>query len=305
MALTREQIARTLRSFERLFVVPDVPGKKLATAQRVHADSLTSDDPILALYDDTAFGGSREGFLLTERRICWKNLFDSPQSTLYAALDPDEVRVDGAAVRLSEDDSIDVTTTPEIAAPLAALLRAAVGGPAAARPPEPALTAATGTADLIRKLVSARLGGMDGLYVGAAIPSKKLQRARAAHGAVLDNAEVIVLYDDTLFGTGEDGFVLTAQHLAWKNLMSSPSALQWSDISPDGIAPAGGGVSLAGGEISIAGKEALLPTLAEVFQAIARAARALPATPRAGRCTYCSVRVDAGDPRCPGCGAPL
>jgi len=57
---------------------PDIPPAKEAAARAAHAAHLPESEPVLVLYDDTAFGSAKNGFVITAERICWKNLFFHP-----------------------------------------------------------------------------------------------------------------------------------------------------------------------------------------------------------------------------------
>jgi hypothetical protein len=58
---------------EALFLGKAIPKNKLANALASYGSGLKASD-VLALYDNTAWGGSRDGFLLTRGSIRWHNL---------------------------------------------------------------------------------------------------------------------------------------------------------------------------------------------------------------------------------------
>lgn len=87
----------------------------------------------------------------------------------------------------------------------------------------------------------------DDLYFSPQIPASKERNARAVHAAWLDaNEPVLVLYDDTLFGAGDDGFVLTAQRLHWRNILDEPRTLAWAELDPAQIGPGEDGLTVHG-----------------------------------------------------------
>jgi len=50
-----------------------VPAMRERGARRMHYAHLPENERILALYDSTALGDGEEGFVVTSRRLCWKN----------------------------------------------------------------------------------------------------------------------------------------------------------------------------------------------------------------------------------------
>ena len=86
------------------FVAPSIPARKEEAARRAHIVHLPPTEPILALYDSTMLGSGDEGFVVTARRLCWKNLNGPAYSILWRDLDPERLFVDGG--RLSVEDDI-------------------------------------------------------------------------------------------------------------------------------------------------------------------------------------------------------
>lgn len=61
--------------FEKIFVAPNIPKQKLSGAIANYGEGLRPRD-VLALIDDTAFGGAKEGILITENEIRFKAIFE-------------------------------------------------------------------------------------------------------------------------------------------------------------------------------------------------------------------------------------
>ena len=102
------------------------------------------------------------------------------------------------------------------------------GGPYRRGADAPADTAEGHAAAVARLTARVRpyLGEVEDLFYHPAIPASKLQRARGMHAAHLPRREAVaVLYDDTLFGSAEEGFVLTPHFFCWKNLSSGSQAV--------------------------------------------------------------------------------
>lgn len=109
LALLRQHFAGT----DAMVLCPGIPGKKELAARAVHAQHLPSDERVLALFDDTVFGSGDEGFVVTARRLCWKNPRGRAQMIEWRHLDPDRMYADrqrlflgGAAIELGGDESV-------------------------------------------------------------------------------------------------------------------------------------------------------------------------------------------------------
>jgi hypothetical protein len=263
-----------------VFYAPSIPPGKEAGARRVHALHLPESEPILVLYDGTVFGSATEGFLATAERLCWKNLLEHPRQILWCDLDPATIVPDSSTLGVA-GGSIDVAggVVPGAAGflvEMATRYGPAEGGPyrrgADAAPETPAgvILATSRLTALARR----HLGEVEDLYYHPAIPSAKLRKATAAHAAHLAPDEVVaVLYDDTIFGSAEEGFFLTSRRLCWKNLTGGVESAAWTAIEPDSISPSGNLVYVMTGAIQFTTKRALAVPVARLLTAIAVEAR--------------------------------
>ena len=83
--------------FERVFVAPDIPKKKLQAALDSYGERLRAQD-VVVLIDDTVFGGAREGVLITETQIRCKAKFEPAEIRLLGCLT--EITAHGAHIRI-------------------------------------------------------------------------------------------------------------------------------------------------------------------------------------------------------------
>lgn len=67
------------------------------------------------------------------------------------------------------------------------------------------------------------------LFVGT-IPPKKLNNAIATYATDVPPEDVVLLYDDTVFGSAKDGFLLTAKAVHWRNSDGDPDRLRYEEI---------------------------------------------------------------------------
>src|SRR5262249_45535937 len=95
------------------------------------------------------------------------------------------------------------------------------------------------------------------------------KKARAAHAAHLSPSEVVgVLYDDTAFGSAEEGVLLTTRRLCWKSLTHGPAHLEWHRIEPETISPSGNLVYIARPGLQFTPRAELCVPMAELLVAL-------------------------------------
>ncbi len=77
---------RQLGMMEAMYYAPLLPADKLETMCAVHGLEPSAREPVLVLYDDTVFGGAREGFIMTPARLLWKRFVEEPRQVRWADL---------------------------------------------------------------------------------------------------------------------------------------------------------------------------------------------------------------------------
>lgn len=299
----QHELTARLSGQDCVYLAPSIPPRKRATAASTHAHHLPAEESILALYDDTLFGSASDGFILTARRICWKNALESPQQIAYADLSPETLSAERCALNLS-GGRVQISMSDGLAAVLCELLDLL------ARRPAPA---ARGLDEQLSRLALKHLGKAGPVFYAPGIPPKKLRNAREAHRDRLEVGEsVVVLYDDTVFGSAEDGFLLTPQRLCWKNIATRPQSVRWQDLDPGTVTTSKSEVLIAGEPITLTGQAGLVPLAARMLQEIAdliqrggaRPSPAPAASAAVERCAYCGLRLPGEVVFCPGCGGP-
>lgn len=68
------------------------------------------------------------------------------------------------------------------------------------------------------------------VHVAPNIPKKLLSNALAAYGLTVDPSEVVVLIDDTMFGSGKDGCLIGQDYLAIRETFSDAVAYAYSEV---------------------------------------------------------------------------
>lgn len=94
-----------------VLVCPYIPPADEQAARHAHVDHLAPHERILALYETGSFGG-HEGFVLTARRVCWKNPGEPARAIEWRDLEPERLYVD--AHRLVLGDEVIVLADPDV-----------------------------------------------------------------------------------------------------------------------------------------------------------------------------------------------
>jgi hypothetical protein len=268
VALAREWLGE----LHGLCYAPDIPEPLERAARAVHADALPPNEQILLLYDDTLFGGAEDGFVLTPRRLCWKALGERPRSMAWSTLETHDVRCGESDVYVAAGKLPLTAWDSALAARLTELLRMVV---AASSLPQSAYREAAArhgplSEDAVIALARRHLGDARRMFLRPDIPARKELGARDVHADHLPPAEaILVLYDDTVWGSGRDGFVLTPIRLCWKDFLEHPSQVPWNRLGPESIKLCGKTIQVAGGTLTISPQYGRARDVAQLFVAVA------------------------------------
>jgi len=262
---------------------PHVPQLKEAAARSAHAAYLRQSEPVLVLHDATLLGSGENGFVVTPERLCWKNFFEHPRQIAWSEIDPASIVAHAGSVDIAGGN---IVVGGEIAAHAARFFaelsgrrRPDGGGPYRRNADAPADTVEGQAAAVARLTARVRpyLGEVEDLYYDPAIPPAKLHRARGMHARHLPRREAVaVLYDDTLFGSAEEGFILTPHLFCWKNLSSGPMALRWAQIEVGRITTSGNVVHVMGSAVHFTSQSELAAPVAALLGALIQEARRGP-----------------------------
>lgn len=99
IAMTDAAVVELLREHfmgaDSFYIAPSIPPKKEKNVRAMHAAHLPPHEPILGIYDGTVFGAADDGFVITSRRLCWRNMMEPPQMVEWHYLDADSIHTDG------------------------------------------------------------------------------------------------------------------------------------------------------------------------------------------------------------------
>jgi hypothetical protein len=260
-----------------LYLAPYIPAAMERRARGAHGGYLPESEPVLVLYDATLVSAGADGFAVTRERLCWKNHLDHPRQIAWSDLDPGAIvpcfghlMVAGGSLLVRGDLTARVAG---FLTEMALACRPPGGGPyrhgLAEIEPAP-----------VQHLVTAArrvLGEVRRIHYHPAIPIDKLTNVQVMHTRrgrpAPATADVAVLYDDTLLGDGEEGFVLTPSRFYWKNFCGEPESLSWDAIDPEALAARPHQLDLTGGAVHFAGEPELPAKLHGLVARLARSAR--------------------------------
>ena len=148
------------------------------------------------------------------------------------------------------------------------------------------------TDDAVLALLRQHFTGVDAMHLCPSIPGKKELAARAVHARHLPSDErVLALFDDTIFGSGDDGFLVTSQRVCWKNIGGRASMIEWRQVDPDRMYANRRRLVLGSGAIEVSSDESVIEACELAFHVLAFSARppaqaarsGIVAAPEAGR----------------------
>jgi hypothetical protein len=125
--------------------------------------------------------------------------------------------------------------------------------------------------------------GSESTSLWPAITGKKELGARAVHARHLPGDErILMLYDDTVFGSGDVGFLATSRRICWKNTADQPHMVEWHQVDPDCMYADRQRLVLGTRAIEITGDESIMDACERAFHVLALSARAPSATAGSG-----------------------
>jgi hypothetical protein len=139
------------------------------------------------------------------------------------------------------------------------------------------------TDDAVLALLWQHLGEAESTFLAPSIPGKKELGARALHARHLPSDErVLALYDDSVFGTGDEGFLVTSARVCWKSAGDRARSLAWEELDPHRMYADRRRLVLGTHAIEITGEESVLEACEQAFFVLAFSARAEAGTARRG-----------------------
>ena len=149
------------------------------------------------------------------------------------------------------------------------------------------------TDEAVLALLRQHFAETDAMVLCPNVPGKKEMVARKLHARHLPTSErVLALYDDTVFGSGDEGFLVTSHRICWKNAGTTRRALSiaWRSLDPDVMYADRNRLVLGVDAIELSSDaDGVVPAMLEVLEAVfhvlafsarADAPRAAPAATR-------------------------
>lgn len=217
----------------------------LPRLRKIHHDHLPKDEPVLGFYDDTLMGSGKSGFVITHKRLCWKNTLFPPQYILWQHLITDDLKTDDKKVSFMRAE-ISITLNDSVLDCLPAFLKAVQ------KLNLPTAYKLTTKQSQILQLAYRTMGIQNGIYCYPHIPRAKLTAAEESYCGALPNSEnPILLYDDTFFGGADTGFLLTETTLYWRNMFVQSKSSSLEELSGLEVSETSSGVKLGEDEVSV------------------------------------------------------
>lgn len=226
----------------KIYVAPNIPKKLLSNALTSYGLRVDPAE-IVILIDDTVFGSGKDGCLIGLKHLGIKEIFTD--SVAYAFDEIEVIEVKGSKLFLDDEKviSFNVPDKKDIKEcfDLIGEWRSTNSTEApASRASSPALLASADAEELhssevqtvLQKvLAAAERMGLDRVYVQPYIPQKKLQAALSSYGSSMVEDDVLVLIDDTLFGSAKEGLIIGKSTLALKMVFDAPRIFFWKHLS--------------------------------------------------------------------------
>ncbi|MBW2526093.1 MAG: hypothetical protein JRI23_18070 [Deltaproteobacteria bacterium] len=216
-----ELLRDSLPGHDKIFLRGDIPPHKLETV----VDTYGLPDPasVLLIYDDTVFGSAEDGFVFTTECFGFKELGEGPVLLDLRSLSRRDVELDEDGLFVKRG-RVTICAGGDQTAILEGLHRALSSMidfvSASPRTQEPAAGQPRDEMDLVR-LLERDLPACGDLYWRGRIPRRKLGTVCKLYG-IADPQRVLVIYDDTLFGSAAEGFLFTATHFGFKGIAEDP-----------------------------------------------------------------------------------
>ncbi|HEY8078101.1 MAG TPA: hypothetical protein VIF62_28435 [Labilithrix sp.] len=103
--MTDEAVLELLRSRigGHAYLEPFIPSARERGARRMHYAHLAEGERVLALWDASAMASGEEGFVVTSRRLCWKNPGETARMVEWHDIDAEAIYADSSKVFLGND----------------------------------------------------------------------------------------------------------------------------------------------------------------------------------------------------------
>ncbi|WOD11555.1 hypothetical protein RPW65_01345 [Pseudomonas sp. NyZ704] len=218
---------------ENIYIRPHIPAKQLSNAVGAYSVRVEPKE-VVVLIDDTAFGSGKDGILICENRLVIREMFSSARAYEYDAIESISCEARRLYINEREAYKLNIPGKDELGAFFEMMnqwisLRGASSQSRENRATAPASSrAGAGMGEFLfevgRKVIS------DKVYVRPHIPAKKLQSAINAYGNGVSPEEVIILVDDTAFGSAKDGILITDKSIYIKIFTEALRAYEWEAV---------------------------------------------------------------------------
>ncbi|SHN72595.1 hypothetical protein [Desulfovibrio litoralis] len=241
----------------KVFCAPNIPEKKLFNAISTYAPGLSSEEVVLLL-DDTVWGGSREGVLLSKDKLFCHELLTDPAKISIS--DIQNIYSQKSDIYINNQKFISCTLLDKMYSEafcsfLFELIRVLRGESVTEQflIEEQPTTATESDQDTarqaneptnnellivsppqidadIKEIFNKYSFGNEKLFFFPNIPKEKLLNATKTYATRISSNDVLILLDDTLMGGAKEGMVLTRDSVFFHELLTDPVVFKMKDI---------------------------------------------------------------------------
>lgn len=225
--------AKKFAGCENIYIRPHIPAKQLSNAVGAYSVRVEPKE-VVVLIDDTAFGSGKDGILICENRLVIREMFSSARAYEYDAIE--SISCEGRRLYINEREAYKLNIPGkdelgvffELMNQWISLREASIQSQEHRATESASSNTSVGMGEFLfevgRKVIS------DKVYVRPHIPAKKLQSAISAYGNGVAPEDVIILVDDTAFGSAKDGILITDTSIYIKIFTEALRAYEWEAV---------------------------------------------------------------------------
>ena len=215
---------------DRLFFEPKIPRRVREGASRYLR--LQSDEKLIAIFDETLMGSAKDGFAFTTKRVYWKNGTGSNDVQEYRNLTgPFSLGgIFNPVLRLGSDLEIEIHMTEAETRPALVSFLGKARSVYTEGLQTSARSSSAADAEAYTLSCFGQISPSDRIHVAPHIP----ERVRIGANRYLElesDERLLAIYDDTLLGSGKNGFSLTTRRVLWKNTGQRSQVRNYASLS--------------------------------------------------------------------------
>jgi hypothetical protein len=218
---------------EKIYIHPHIPAKKLSNALVAYNVPIDPKE-VAILIDDTVFGSGKDGVLICKNRLIIREAFSDARIYEYNSIKSINCESRRIYIDKLEAHKLTVPGKNELAIFFKIMNQWMSNREPMTQGIEQHRT------KIPQEIIHHGIGkylfeisqniASDKIHAHPNIPAKKLQSAIGAYGNDLAPDDVIILIDDTTFGSAKDGVLITEKSIHIKIFTEAPRTYEWAAI---------------------------------------------------------------------------